>query len=301
MSEDTVTLLAAAKINLSLDILGKREDGYHLMQMVMQSVSLYDTIVVTTGYTPGITLTCQQPGVPSDARNIAWKAAQLFYQSIGKTPSLHIAITKQIPSEAGLAGGSADGAAVLLGLNRLFGNPLTQQQLCHLGLQIGADLPFCIVGGTQLVEGIGEKLTPLPPLTKGWFVIAKPPQGVATGPCFQRFDQLVPQTVFHPNTDEMLKALDRQEFPGVARQMQNVLERAAQCPAVERLRQQMEQCGALGCCMTGSGSAVVAAFDQEEQARHCLSQIAPPVRSFLVQPVEKGVFLQRGDSMISVF
>ena len=286
--DTTLTLLAAAKINLTLDILGQREDGYHLMQMVMQSVSLYDTVKLNLD-SPGIRLVCDRPDVPCDQRNIAWKAAERFYKAIGKEPSVTVSIDKVIPSEAGLAGGSADGAAVLVGLNQLYGEPLTTEQLCEIGLTIGADLPFCIVGGTKLTEGIGEKLTDLPALPDGWFVIAKPPEGVATGPCFKRFDAIPKEAVLRPATEKMLKALDDQDFAAVASHMGNVLEAAADCPGVERMRGIMEAYHPLGCCMTGSGSAVIAAFSDKSAADACLQEVQKNAQGFLVQPVPCGV------------
>lgn len=293
MKDRSLRLLAAAKINLTLDILGRREDGYHLMQMVMQSVSLYDRVTLSLLEVPGIFLTCSHPGIPQDQRNIAWKAAAAFHRAAGTDPAVAIRIEKQIPSQAGLAGGSADGAAVLVGLNRLYGSPLSPGELCAVGVTVGADLPFCIVGGTQLTEGIGEKLTPLPPLPDGWFVIAKPAQGVPTGPCFQRFDQLKPENVLHPDNRKMLRALAEGNFPGAAAQMGNVLELAAQCPAVALLRGQMEAAGALGCCMTGSGSAVTAAFAKKEPALRCLEAVRKHCESaFLVRPVPYGVLIQ---------
>ena len=285
----SLSLHAAAKINLTLDILGTREDGYHLMQMVMQSVSLYDTVTLTLNDVPGIRLLCDRPDVPCDQRNIAWKAAERFYKAIEKEPAVTISIDKVIPSEAGLAGGSADGAAVLVGLNRLHGDPLTTEQLCAIGLTIGADLPFCIVGGTQLTEGIGEKLTPLPALPDGWIVIAKPPEGVATGPCFKRFDAIPAKEVLHPATDKMLKALEQQDFAAVASHMGNVLEAAADCPGVERMLDIMKLHHPLGCCMTGSGSAVIAAFSDKAAAEACLKDVQKIAQGFLVQPVPCGV------------
>lgn len=286
----SLSLLAAAKINLTLDILGQRKDGYHLMQMVMQSVSLFDHVTISLTNEQGIQLFCDRPDVPCDGHNIAWKAAECFYRAIEKEASVSIEIQKNIPSEAGLAGGSADGAAVLIGLNRLHGDPLSVSTLCEIGLTIGADLPFCIVGGTQLTEGIGERLTALPPLPNGWFVIAKPPEGVATGPCFKRFDALPSDKVVHPETLKMLKALEGQNFAAAASHMGNILERAAHCPGVERMRRLMEAYHPLGCCMTGSGSAVIAAFETEEAAQNCLAAVKKAdAQGFLVIPVRSGV------------
>ena len=154
---------AYAKLNLSLDILGRREDGYHLMRMVMQSVSLFDlvTLEVIPGAS-GIHLECSAPEIPCDSRNLAWKATERLLEAAGIQAAVHISIEKNIPSQAGMAGGSADAAAVLAGLNEMLGDPLPKERLYETGLSVGADVPFCMAGGTKLVEGIGERISPSP-------------------------------------------------------------------------------------------------------------------------------------------
>ena len=283
---------AAAKINLALDILGKRPDGYHLMRMVMQSVSLFDrvTLEITAGDS-GILLACNMPEIPTDSRNLAWKAAERLLEAAGIQAAVHITIEKNIPSQAGMAGGSADAAAVLVGLNEMLDCPLSQRRLHETGLSIGADVPFCLEGGTKLVEGIGERISPLPPLPECFFVIAKPAEGVATGPCFQRYDGLA-QTE-RPDLPAMLEALHSGNGPGIFRHMKNVLEQAANCPAVEELRNALESFLPLGCAMTGSGSAVAAAFGSKAEAETCLRGLAylqeKGTRLFFVTPVPYGV------------
>ena len=282
--------LAYAKINLFLDIKGMREDGYHDIVSVMQTVDWADKITLDKTDSTGIHVTCSDPSIPIDQRNTAYKAADLFFSRLQKNEmGVRIHIEKHIPWAAGMAGGSADGAAVLVGLNQLYGEPLTTEQLCAIGLTIGADLPFCIVGGTKLTEGIGEKLTALPDLPDGWFVIAKPQEGVATGPCFKRFDAIPAEEVLHPATDKMLKALEKQDFAAAASYMGNVLEAAADCPGVERMRSVMEAHRPLGCCMTGSGSAVIAAFTDKAAAEACLKDVQKNAQGFLVKPVPCGV------------
>lgn len=283
---------AAAKINLALDILGKREDGYHLMRMVMQSVSLFDqvTLEIIPG-DPGIRLDCSAPEIPCDSRNLAWKAAERLLEITGIQAAVHILIEKNIPSQAGMAGGSADAAAVLVGLNEMFRDPLPKKRLYEIGLSIGADIPFCMEGGTKLAEGIGEQISPLPELPECFFVIAKPLPGVATGPCFLRYDNLVQAE--HPDLPSMLEALHSGNRPDIFRHMKNVLEQAADCSAVEELRKALKTFHPLGCAMTGSGSAVAAAFGSRTEAETCLRGLAPlqekGTRLFVVTPVPYGI------------
>jgi len=283
---------AAAKINLSLDILGKREDGYHLMEMLMQSVSLFDRVEISVNREgSGISLSCDEPGIPPDARNLAWKAAKRFLEAAGIQAAVHIRIDKKIPSQAGMAGGSADAAAVLVGLNEMLGMPLEEKKLYETGLSIGADVPFCMAGGTKFVTGIGEQIFSVPPLPECAFVIAKPVQGVETASCFRRYDQC--QTVDHPETAGILEALKTGSKQGVLSRMKNVLEQAADCPAVVSLRESMAQYHPLGCAMTGSGSAVAAAFGSAAEAEECLKSLSglrqKGTRLFLVSPVPYGV------------
>ena len=283
---------AAAKINLALDILGRREDGYHLMRMVMQSVSLFDlvTLEVIPGAS-GIHLECSAPEIPCDSRNLAWKAAERLLEAAGIQAAVHISIEKNIPSQAGMAGGSADAAAVLAGLNEMLGDPLPKERLYETGLSVGADVPFCMAGGTKLVEGIGERISPLPQLPESFFIIAKPVSGVATGPCFQRYDRL--SQAEHPDIPAMLTALQGGNRPDIFRHMKNVLEQAADCTAVAELQKSLAAFHPLGCAMTGSGSAVAAAFGSKAEAENCLRGLAhlreKGTRLFFVTPVPYGV------------
>ena len=173
-----LTVPAPAKLNLSLDIVGVREDGYHLLRMIMQTIDLCDQIVLERA--DEISLTCNLPELPCDERNLAVRAAHAFFERTGLPGGVRMTLDKNIPHGAGMGGGSADAAAVLKGLNELCGTDLSQQELCEIGLRLGADVPFCIVGGTQLAEGVGERLTPLPPLPDCFLLVAKPEQGVST-------------------------------------------------------------------------------------------------------------------------
>lgn len=283
---------AAAKINLSLDILGKREDGYHLMEMLMQSVSLFDRVEISIDYRKsGIQLECNMPEIPLNEKNLAWKAAERFLKAAGIQTAVHIQIDKKIPSQAGMAGGSADAAAVLVGLNEMLGLPLEEKKLFAIGLSIGADVPFCMAGGTKYVKGIGEQIISVPALPECTFLIVKPVQGVETAACFHRYDLC--SDIRHPDTLAILEALEKGSKQGVFSKMRNVLEQAAECPAVENLKERITQYRPLGCAMTGSGSAVAAAFESASEAEHCFNSLADlqkeGARLFLACPVPYGV------------
>lgn len=260
-----LTVPAPAKLNLSLDIVGVREDGYHLLRMIMQTIDLYDLVELELA--DEISLTCSLPGLPCDERNLAVKAAHAFFERTGLPGGVRMTLGKVIPHGAGMGGGSADAAAVLKGLNELCGADLSQQELCEIGLRLGADVPFCIVGGTQLAEGVGERLTPLPPLPDCLLLIAKPERGVGTPEAYRAYDQLT--GVPHPDTAELTDLLSRGDLSGFCARMENVLEAAVSLPEVRQIREEMLAAGALGSRMTGSGSAVFGVFTQEQLALAC--------------------------------
>lgn len=264
-----LTVPAPAKLNLSLDIVGVREDGYHLLRMIMQTVDLYDTLELELANE--ITLTCNLPGLPCDERNLAVKAARAFFERTGLPGGVRMTLDKTIPHGAGMGGGSADAAAVLKGLNELCGAGLSQQELCEIGLRLGADVPFCIVGGTQLAEGVGERLTPLPPLPDCFLLVAKPEQGVSTPEAYRAYDRLT--GVLHPDTAELTGLLSRGDLSGFCARMENVLEPAVSLPEVQQIREEMLASGALGSRMTGSGSAVFGVFSQEGAALACKNNL----------------------------
>lgn len=277
-----ITLRACAKINLSLDIKGVREDGYHLMEMVMQSINLAD--VLTLKKTPQeISLVLEQEGaladaVPQGEGNTAVRAARLFFERTGLSGGCQIKLEKHIPSQAGLGGGSADAAAVLKGLNELYGTDLPQETLMEMGLAIGADVPFCLVGGTALVTGIGEKVTPIAPWKKGRIVILKPPFGISTAAAFKRYDEQGVKR--HPDTAALIRAIEREDLAAMGAAMWNVM--AEGLPEIEALRQQLLASGAAGALMTGSGSAVYGIFSAGAAGLGLASKLAPC--SFLCAP-----------------
>ena len=278
---------APAKINLTLDMTGRRADGYHLLRTVMQTVDLCDTVTLMPGE-DGIRLTLSDETLPADERNTAWKAAALFYEAAELTPAVDILIEKRIPQQAGMAGGSADAAAVLRGLNELYDYPLTESVLLMLAEKIGADVPFCVVGGTQLAEGIGEVLTPLSDLPPMGIAVIKPPVGVSTAAAYAAVDsQNLP---LHPEKEQgLLSALEAGDAAGVAANLFNVFDDALALPEVAEVKSAVAAFAPLGCQMTGSGSAVFALFSTEEAATACADALAtehPKWETFVCRPTK---------------
>lgn len=284
----SVRLKAPAKINLALDILGRRSDGYHSMKMILQTVSLYNQITVKLEVAPQIAITCSNPDVPCDERNFCHKAARLFFETVGlPQQGLSIDICKAIPMEAGLAGGSTDAAAVLVALNQLLEQGLSEQQLCDIGVQVGADVPFCIAGGTMLSEGIGEVLTPLPALPDCYIVVAKPPESMKTAACFAQFDTAA--ITRRPNIDQMSAALAAQDLAELSGDLCNVFEEVVSFACIGKIKQIMLEYGALGACMTGSGTAVFGIFESRRTARRCLHRLLGSCNAvFLTTPTAGG-------------
>lgn len=262
-------LRAPAKINLGLDVLRKREDGYHEVKMVMQTVAMFDTVEVTERKEGGITLETNRSFLPTNENNLAYKAAALLMNEFNVTAGLHIRLQKFIPVAAGLAGGSSDAAAVLIGVNRLFGLGLTQKELMERGRKIGADVPYCILGGTALAEGIGEILTPLPAIPDCSILLAKPSFSVSTREIYQalRSNELTD----HPDIDGMTAAIRAGDLDGIVRRCDNVLERvtAPRFPVIGELEREMLSFGAFASIMSGSGPTVFGIFPDQESALAC--------------------------------
>lgn len=248
---------AYAKLNLTLDVLGKREDGYHDLQSVMQTISIRDDIEIDVGTGAPWSLKCAKEGIPTDERNLAWKAAKLFFDTTGKdADGLEIRITKRIPSEAGLGGGSADAAAVLRALNRHYDNPFSIYALAELGASIGSDVPFCTVCGTALVEGRGEKLRKLPNVPDCVFVVCKPDFSCATGELYKKLDETV--IAKRPDNRAMEAALIAGDLGKVAQNLCNVFDPVVTQEYLELnyIKSIFNSYGSVGQQMTGSGSAV---------------------------------------------
>lgn len=246
---------APAKINLSLDILGKRLDGYHEVEMVMTTIDLADRIELANLCEDRIEVVSQSRFVPDDQRNLAFQAASLLKKRYGVTDGVRISIDKVIPVAAGLAGGSSDAAATLRGLNKLWGLGLSSDELARLGSEIGSDVSFCVYGGTGLAQGRGEKVTTLPAPPNCWVILAKPEIGVSTSEIYKNVDM---NKVKHPNTGAMIKALYQQSYEDVCLHLGNALEEVTLnlYPEVALIKEQMEKFGADAVLMSGSGPTV---------------------------------------------
>lgn len=266
-------LKALAKINLGLDVLGKQEDGYHSVRMVMQTIYLYDEIRLTKRKEPGIELISNLSYLPSGDGNIAYKAAKLLQEEFGIQEGIKISLKKHIPVAAGLAGGSSNAAAVLFGMNRMFGLGLKQKELMERGVKLGADVPYCIMRGTVLAEGIGEKLSVLPPMPKCTVLIAKPPVSVSTRTVYEALDAKVIEE--HPDIDGIIDGLEKGSLKAVAASMGNVLESVTipMHPVIEALKNEMKAAGALNAMMSGSGPTVFGLFENRADAKEAQRRI----------------------------
>ena len=268
---------AFAKLNLTLDILGKREDGYHDLRMVMQSITLADTLTLEENQGEGLRVSANLRFLPTGEKNLAAAAALRFWEALGREPEdLDIRIEKRIPVCAGMAGGSSDAAAVLRALNQRAGAPFSPKELARLGERVGSDVPYCVLGGTALAEGRGEVLTPLPPLPRCWVVACKPDFPISTPELFAQADRVKLRR--RPDTAGLVAALEAGDLGGVARRMYNVFEDvlpARLYPRVAEIKNILIQCGALGANMSGSGPTAFGLFDRLEaaqEARACLAQ-----------------------------
>lgn len=283
-----VKVKAPAKINLTLDVTAKRADGYHEISTIMQAVDLYDTITVSDNDSGKVTVSCNYDGVPCDDSNICAKAAYRFFNYCNIPVSgIHIDIDKQIPTQAGLAGGSSDGAAVILGLNAIFGTHLTPKAMHFIAEEVGADVPFCLVGGTKYCTGIGTTIKKIPSFNCSHIVICKPDTvSVSTAEAYKKVDALSPHPCY---TDEMLKALYSRDMFLISATIFNDFELALQIPEVNSIKSAMLKCKANGCGMSGSGSAVFAVFTSRRKAEKCyelLKQTYP--ETFLCKPIKDG-------------
>ena len=266
-----LTLSANAKINLTLDILGTREDGYHEVAMIMQEISLHDTLSmgkINQGISLTIAIEGQKRTLPADERNLCWKAAALVQKEYNLQEGVEIHLTKRIPMAAGLAGGSADAAAVLKGMNHLFRLGMTEARLCELGARLGSDIPFCIMGGTMLATGRGEVLTRLPSFPRLSVVLAKPPVGVSTAWAYKTYDAGYDGP--HPDNEAMLEAIHGGDAHKAAGLLCNVLEGVTETehPVIADYKSLMMEHGAMASMMSGSGPTVFGLVREKQQAWH---------------------------------
>ncbi len=256
-------LRAMAKINLGLDVIRKREDGYHEVRMIMQTIRMYDTLDIRKKQTPGISLSSNLPYIPCDDRNLAYRAAKLLMDEFQIKEGLSMKLAKAIPVAAGMAGGSSDAAAAFVGVNRLFRLGLTEEELMKRAVKIGADVPYCVMRGTALAEGIGEKLTPLAPLPDCYVLIGKPAVSVSTKTAYENLN--LEKIGRHPDIDGMLQDISGGDLYGLAQKMENVFEPGitAKYPVIRQIRDFMEERGALKAMMSGSGPTVFGIFDDK--------------------------------------
>lgn len=286
---DKVIIKCPAKINISLDVVGKREDGYHLLKTIMQNVSLFDEVTVKKS-PEGINLYCNNGNVPCNSSNTAYKAASIMMDKFGIKEGVDIIIEKRIPISAGLAGGSTDAAGVIKAMNELFELGLANEDMMKLGIKIGADVPFCILEDTALAEGIGEVLTPIGPLDEVWFVLAKPDISVSTMEVYSklRIDE-IPR---HPNTSKLIEYIEKKDIKNMALSMINVLETVTikENPVIFDIKNIMMEFHALGSLMSGSGPTVFGIFEDKVSAEKCYNRLRDYLKEvFLVKSYNKGV------------
>ena len=265
--KDHLDLKAYAKINLGLDVVRKREDGYHEVRMIMQTIQLYDRLDIKRTQEPGIQIQTNLSFLPVNENNLIYKAAKLLMDEFSITDGVSVKLDKRIPVAAGMAGGSTDAAAMLIGVNRLFSLGLTKRQLMERGVQIGADVPYCIMRGTALAEGIGEALSPLPPMVKCPVLIAKPSISVSTKFVYQNLK--LDDTTIHPDIDRLIDDIKAKNLHDIAAHMGNVLETVTipNYPVIDEIKKHMLSNGAVGAMMSGSGPTVFGLFDDEDTAK----------------------------------
>ena len=284
-----VTYDAAGKINLMLDILAKLDNGYHSLFMLMQSVDLFDTVSVESTDSKIIEITCSEKNLPCDNTNIAYKAAEAFYKETGiKLSGLKIHIEKRIPFAAGMAGGSADAAAVIAALNDIHETELDERKLNSIGVRVGADVPFCLKGGTCLAQNVGEILSPLPQIPNCFIVLAKPERGVSTKEAFKAFDSGV--NIRHLDTYGMLYAASKGDLYEICKRTKNVFEQLIEVPERVPIKSIMNRHGALAACMSGSGPTVYGIFDDESKALSAAEGLRSVAKDiFVTHPAKSGL------------
>lgn len=263
---ERIKLYAKAKINPALDVVERLENGYHSLDMIMQSVSLSDVITISKTFTNTITLRTNVYWLPTDSKNLVYKVAEYLKENYNIKYGMYINLNKNIPVCAGLAGGSSDAAATLIGIRNLFKLPISNEQLLEIGKEFGADIPFCIKRGTYLARGIGEKLTPLKPFPHCYILIVKPSISISTGWVFESLD--LANIKERPDIEKIIYYINKQDLEGISQNLCNVLETVSikRYPIIADIKKCMEENGALGSLMSGSGSAVFGIFKNKKQA-----------------------------------
>lgn len=266
-------LRALAKINLGLDILGKREDGYHEVRMIMQTIQMYDVLEIHKRKKPGISLAVNVPFIPTDERNLVYRAAAMLMEEFHVQEGISIRLDKFIPVAAGMAGGSSDAAAAFVGVNRLFHLGLSQEELMERAVKVGADVPYCIMRGTALAEGIGEKLTALPPVPPCYVLVGKPAVSVSTKMAYENLNLESVQK--HPDIDGMISDIENGNLLEMTEKMANVFEPGIirEYPVIQQIKDFMEERGALRAMMSGSGPTVFGIFDDKEKMERAAEEL----------------------------
>ena len=273
--KDRIQLKALAKINLGLDVLRRREDGYHEVKMIMQTISLHDDLEIRRIKTPEIQVKTNLYYLPTNENNLVYKAAKLLMDEFDIKEGVSIQLKKRIPVAAGMAGGSTDGAAVLWGMNQMYGLGLSRQELMERGVKLGADVPYCVQRGTALAEGIGERLSVLPSMPKCTILIAKPGISVSTKFVYENLhaNDLKPEQ--HPDVDSMIEAMKEKNLDLLCERMGNVLETVTipAYPVIQEIKKHMMACGAAGAMMSGSGPTVFGIFHSPVQAKAAMKDL----------------------------
>lgn len=266
-----ISLKALAKINLGLDVVRRREDGYHEVRMIMQTIHLYDRLEIKKTGSTDITMETNLSFLPTNENNLVYKAAKLLKDEFEIKEGVHVNLKKHIPVAAGMAGGSTDAAAVLYGMNRMFGLGLSKKELMERGVKIGADVPYCLMRGTALAEGIGEDLSALPPMVKCPVLIAKPSVNVSTKFVYENLK--LDDTTVHPDIDALVADIQAQDLKKIAADMGNVLETVTipNYPVIADIKQHMLEHGAINAMMSGSGPTVFGLFEKEETAQEAFT------------------------------
>lgn len=287
-TNDRIRERAYAKINLDLDVVGRRDDGYHLVRMVMQTLDLKDHVTVIRTDEDDVTMETNWDFIPCDDSNLIMKAAKLIRERYRISSGVHMILSKHIPAEAGLAGGSSDCAAAIRAMNKLFKLHMSVDEMKEIGVSLGADVPYCIEGGTQLSEGIGEKLTKLRDMPECEVLLVKPETGVSTGHVYRALDVL--KDPAHPDVDTMLNAVDTCDLEGIAQNMENILEQVTipEHPEIQKIKDITNGCGALNSLMSGSGPTVFALYREKMLADAAIAKIRQSglaADAYVVSPV----------------
>ena len=287
--DNSIVLKSYGKINLGLDVLRRREDGYHEVRMIMQTVGLYDLLTMKKTKEDEITMTCNLSFLPTDERNLVYKAVKLIKDKYQIKEGVNIELNKRIPVAAGMAGGSSNCAAALKGMNKLFDLGLSIDELCEIGVTLGADVPYCIWGGTALSEGIGEKLSRVDAMPKCYILIAKPGISVSTAFVYQNLD--LAGLSKHPDIDGMLECLKQKDLRGICDRLENVLESVTikEYPIIKKVKNHLMEQGAMGALMSGSGPTIFAIFKDKKTADNALESlrsIEDIKQAYVVRPIQ---------------